>query len=199
MATLTGIWNDFAKLLEKANGLGEFRAERLVRMIEVAGGVAGNNPTYNDLVEKTGPCCNTLLNCSWLSGTNTGYSKVAMPCLTDKISKIFPDLRDQGKITHSLKSMLQQRIYGLACGYEDCNDHDSLRHDIALQTATDRSSSLASSPTLNRFENVSDRGFAVSSTKAMVEIFIESYKTPPKELIPIYINNYTKIRRIFFV
>jgi len=103
--------------------------------------------------------------------------------LTDKISRLFPDSRDQGRITHSLKSMLQQRIYGLACGYEDCNDHDALRHDVALQTATDRSTSLASSPTLNRFENVSDRGFAVSSTKAMVDIFIESYKTPPKELI----------------
>lgn len=49
---LTNIWHDFAAILEKASGLGEFKADRLVSMIEVAGQIAENDPAYNDLVEK---------------------------------------------------------------------------------------------------------------------------------------------------
>ena len=103
--------------------------------------------------------------------------------LTEKISSLLPDLRDQSKITHSLKSMLRQRVYGISCGYEDCNDHNQLRHDIAFQTASDRVDILASSPTLNRFENIADRSFAFSCHKVMVENFISSHKTAPKELV----------------
>lgn len=47
------VWNDFSAVLEKANGLGEFKADRLVQMVEIAGNIAGNDPAYNDLVEKT--------------------------------------------------------------------------------------------------------------------------------------------------
>ena len=50
---LASVWSDFSAALEKASGLGEFKADRLVQMVEVAGNVAGNDPTYNDLVEKT--------------------------------------------------------------------------------------------------------------------------------------------------
>lgn len=103
--------------------------------------------------------------------------------LTDRISKFLPDLRDQSKVIHSLKSMLQQRVYGIACGYDDGNDHDTLRHDIAFQTATNRTSTLASPPTLHRFEMLADRNFAISAHKAMVESFITSFDTPPKELV----------------
>ncbi|WP_404360524.1 hypothetical protein [Methylotuvimicrobium sp. KM1] len=50
---LASVWSDFSVVLEKASGLGEFKADRLVQMIEIAGNIAGNDPTYNDLVEKT--------------------------------------------------------------------------------------------------------------------------------------------------
>lgn len=50
---LASVWNDFSAVLEKANGLGEFKADRLVQMVEIAGNIAGNDPAYNDLVEKT--------------------------------------------------------------------------------------------------------------------------------------------------
>jgi hypothetical protein len=46
----------------------------------------------------------------------------------------------QSSCEHSLLSMLRQRIYGLAQGYEDLNDHERLRKNLALQTATDRDS-----------------------------------------------------------
>ena len=46
--------------------------------------------------------------------------------LTTKVSKIFPDQRDERYCIHSLLSLLKQRIYGIACGYEDLNDHDQI-------------------------------------------------------------------------
>ena len=49
--------------------------------------------------------------------------------------------------------MLRQRVFGLALGYEDVNDHAALRHDLALQTAAERDCALASPSTLSRFEN----------------------------------------------
>ncbi|MHB8829365.1 MAG: tetratricopeptide repeat protein [Syntrophales bacterium] len=48
----TDIWHDFAAILEKASGLSEFKVERLVSIVEMAGQLAGNDPAYNDLVEK---------------------------------------------------------------------------------------------------------------------------------------------------
>ncbi len=46
--------------------------------------------------------------------------------LTEQISDILPDDRNQANVLHSILSMLRQRSYGLACGYEDLNDHDSM-------------------------------------------------------------------------
>lgn len=45
------------------------------------------------------------------------------------------DPRDPDRITHPLRDLVAQRLYGLACGYEDLNDHDVLRHDPLMQTA----------------------------------------------------------------
>jgi len=103
--------------------------------------------------------------------------------LLEPISKLFPDDRNQSKITHTLLEMLRQRIYGIALGWEDLNDHDFLRHDLAFQTFVNKDSELASSPTLCRFENTANRKIAVNIHKQMVEAFIRSFKEPPKELI----------------
>jgi len=48
--------------------------------------------------------------------------------LTEKIARQFYDKRDQRKVKHNLFSMVQQRIYGIALGYEDLNDHHTFRH-----------------------------------------------------------------------
>ena len=50
---LSEIWKDFATILERAKGLGEFKADRLVQLIEIAGGIAGNDAAYKELVDKT--------------------------------------------------------------------------------------------------------------------------------------------------
>jgi hypothetical protein len=57
----------------------------------------------------------------------------------------------------SLLSMTRQRIYGMLAGYEDCNDHDTLRDDPVFKLLADRlpgDAALASQPTLSRFENL---------------------------------------------
>lgn len=103
--------------------------------------------------------------------------------LTTHAAKLLPDLRQQGKVRHSIRNMLRQRLYGMALGYEDLNDHDSLRDDTNLQTAVEHDSELASASTLCRFENGVGRETAVALNALMVETFIKSFSKAPEELI----------------
>lgn len=93
------------------------------------------------------------------------------------------DPRDPTRITHSLRDLLSQRIYGLCCGYEDLNDHDTLRDDLLMQTAVGRVDALASSPTLSRLETRATRAQAVALHGVLVEQFIASHKAQPEELV----------------
>jgi hypothetical protein len=45
-----------------------------------------------------------------------------------------PDERDQSRVVHSRLEQIAQRVFMIACGYEDCNDADSLRHDPLFKT-----------------------------------------------------------------
>lgn len=103
--------------------------------------------------------------------------------LTEGIAAVLGDDRRQASCLHDLRSLLRQRVYGLALGYEDLNDHQTLRTDPALQTAVDRDEMLASSPTLCRWENRADRETAWEVHRVLVEGFIASCKRPPKKLI----------------
>lgn len=103
--------------------------------------------------------------------------------ITSNLAKFFPDSRDQDKITHSLVSMLKQRIYGIALGYEDLNDQTNLRKCPALQTTVGVIEDMASASTLCRLENQADRKFAVEAHKIMIDSFIASHNKPPKQLI----------------
>ncbi len=103
--------------------------------------------------------------------------------LTASASRLLRDPRARGRCRHTALDQLRQRVYGLALGYEDLNDHGDLRHDLALQTAVDRVSSLASAPTLCRFEHWADRETAVALHEVLVERFIASFAAPPAELI----------------
>src|SRR3954462_712912 len=51
--------------------------------------------------------------------------------LTRALARVLPDPRDPDRIRHPLLTFLRQRVYGLCLGYEDLNDHDSLRQDLA--------------------------------------------------------------------
>jgi hypothetical protein len=103
--------------------------------------------------------------------------------LSKSLVKVLNDARQAGKLRHDLLSLLRQRIYGLALGYEDLSDHNTLRNDLALQTAVEKDDALASAPTLCRLENRSDRKAAADIHQVLVEQFIGSFKKPPKRLI----------------
>ena len=103
--------------------------------------------------------------------------------LSRAAAAVLGDPRDPARITHSLRGLLAQRIYGLCCGYEDLNDHDTLRSDLLMQTAVGRVDALASSPTLSRLETRATRAQAVALHGVLVEQFIASHKTVPEELV----------------
>ncbi len=106
-------------------------------------------------------------------------------------------------IDYSVHQLLAQRVYGIALGYEDVNDHDQLRYDPALAIALEKldfaespSAILAGKSTLNRLEYCPEtilqqqesRYHRIEANpeeikKAFVDIFLESYQTPPQQII----------------
>ena len=72
--------------------------------------------------------------------------------LMDAAARCIADPRNPLLITHDVRDMLRQRVYGLALGWEDLNDHGALRQDVALQTAVGVDREIASAPTLCRLE-----------------------------------------------
>jgi hypothetical protein len=103
--------------------------------------------------------------------------------LLAQAAKGMKDPRDPRRITHSQVSMLRQRVYGIALGHEDLNDHETLRNDLALQTAVGRVDPLASAPTLCRLDNRAERETALALHEVFFEQFVASYKEPPRELV----------------
>ena len=103
--------------------------------------------------------------------------------LTRDLNKVLHDPRRQKSCAHTQHELLKQRIYGLALGYEDLNDHDTLRDDLAFQTSVESDKALASSPTLCRLENRSDRQAAKDISILIVEKFIASFKKAPTRLV----------------
>jgi hypothetical protein len=103
--------------------------------------------------------------------------------LVAALDKVLVDPRHPVFITHRQVDLLRQRIYGLALGYEDLNDHATLRRDLAFQTALERDTELASAPTLCRLEQRVNRQAAVAFHQVMIEKFIASFAEAPTELI----------------
>jgi hypothetical protein len=103
--------------------------------------------------------------------------------LSRAAAAVLSDPRDPSRITHSLRDLLAQRIYGLCCGYEDLNDHDALRDDLLMQTAVGRVDALASSPTLSRLETRATRAQAAALHGVLMDQFIASHQRAPAELV----------------
>ncbi len=106
-----------------------------------------------------------------------------MPGLTDRAAKALTDTRRKASCRHSLLTMVRQRVYALALGYEDLNDHEELRSDPALQTAVDTDGPLAGASTLCRLEQGMGREDAMRLHEALVEQFIASFASPPRRLV----------------
>jgi len=128
--------------------------------------------------------------------------------VTQRLAACFTDHRDAELIEHSVVELLRQRVYGLALGYEDLNDHDDLMRDPLLALALgkkdvegaarsrerDRGKALASSSTLNRLELTPSDATAHSRYKKtvyhaerierlLIDLFLDSFPKPPQEII----------------
>jgi len=107
--------------------------------------------------------------------------------LIDAIDHCIPDPRNEFFLVHSQKTLLAQRIFGITLGYEDLNDHQTLREDPVFQMVSERGIKddlpLASPPTLCRLENRVDRKSLAAMAGVFVEQFIASHPAPPEEIV----------------
>ncbi len=103
------------------------------------------------------------------------------------LDQAIPDPRQPELIVHDQHALLAQRIVAIACGYEDLNDHLTLRDDPVLQLAAGRppepGATLASPATLCRLENRVDRAALVRIAAVLVDQFIAAHPEPPAHLI----------------
>src|SRR6516165_4582474 len=109
------------------------------------------------------------------------------PGLFQAIAAAIPDPRNPIFVIHDQQSMIAQRIVAIALGYEDLNDHQTLRADPAVQLAAGRAPGeeilLASPPTLCRLENRIERKTLIRIAEVLVDRFIASHPQPPEHLI----------------
>jgi hypothetical protein len=117
--------------------------------------------------------------------------------LLRRVAACFTDYRQPDRIAHRLEEMLAQRIYGLALGYEDLNDHEQLREDPLLGVLAgkrDLGEPLAGKSTLNRLERTPAGSPAAEryskirySSEALdallVDLFLEAHAQAPREIV----------------
>ncbi len=123
--------------------------------------------------------------------------------ITSHFTECFRDYRDLSYVNYSVHKLLAQRVYGIILGYEDVNDHDKLRYDPALAIALEQlnfidsnEGVLAGKSTINRLEYCPETIINQESSRyhkiehdpkeierAFVDIFLASYKKPPKQII----------------
>ena len=103
------------------------------------------------------------------------------------LNAVIADPRQPELIVHDQETMLAQRITAIALGYEDLNDHQTLRTDPALQLVAGQTPAqdkpLASAPTLCRLENRVDRATLVRMAAVLVDQFIAGHPAPPGSLV----------------
>jgi hypothetical protein len=114
--------------------------------------------------------------------------------LLPRLSDCFLDGRNQHLIEHTVAEMLAQRVYGIALGYEDLNDHEQLRKDPVFGILAGREepdTPLAGKSTLNRMEmgaGTKDRYKKITFWKdaideLLVKVFVESHGNAPAEIV----------------
>jgi len=118
--------------------------------------------------------------------------------LVERFATCFTDSRSPELIEHEVKTLVGQRIFGIALGYEDLVDHDQLRHDPTMAVLAGKLAArrkdcapLAGKSTLNRLELGGTEltryhriGWDAANIEALfVELFIEAHQEPPKRII----------------
>ena len=117
--------------------------------------------------------------------------------ILERFAGCFRDLRDATRRKHEVASLIRQRVLALCHGYEDLNDHDTLRHDALLALGCgleEPGDGLASRSTLNRLEltpataTEQDRYHKIvyddaAIERLLVEVFLDRYDTPPERIV----------------
>jgi hypothetical protein len=119
--------------------------------------------------------------------------------LVGRFAACFQDERRAGLIEHTVATMVGQRVFGIALGYEDLNDHDQLRFDPVMATLAGKLTAyrsdcapLAGKSTLNRLEHAprgqADRYRKITHDPAAIEalfvdLFLDAHDTPPRQII----------------
>jgi hypothetical protein len=116
--------------------------------------------------------------------------------LLSQFAACFRDFRNPLLVEHTVKSLISQRVMGLALGYEDLNDHDQLRHDPLIATLVEKADptrALAGKSTLNRLEltaegNGEDRYKRIVYDTAaidrfLVDAFLQAYQKAPERIV----------------
>ena len=100
--------------------------------------------------------------------------------LTQLLTDCVVDARQAGKIEHSIGDLVRQRLYAIACGYPDGNDAARLAEDPIQKLLIGRDpisgATLASQPTLSRFENAVQRSDLYRMGEALAECVIERHR-----------------------
>lgn len=104
-----------------------------------------------------------------------------------QLSEAIVDRRHPSYVKHSYETLIRQRVFQIACGYEDANDCNTLRHDPLFKAACDRlplsGLPLGSQSTMTRLENAVTRADLYRMTRALLDVFLDSYDTPPPALL----------------
>jgi hypothetical protein len=114
--------------------------------------------------------------------------------LLGRFAACFVDGRDPKRIDHPVQEMVSQRVYAMALGHEDLNDHEHLRHDPLLAVMSGRSdteTALSGKSTLNRLElsgKKQDRYKKIlcdteAVDRLLVDVFLESYSQAPDQIV----------------
>lgn len=114
--------------------------------------------------------------------------------IVSRLAGCFGDLREQSRVAHSVEELLRQRVFSLALGYEDINDHEELRKDPMLRLMAgkkDQEQDLAGKSTLNRLELGTGTAsrykkinyWSGAVDELLVNLFVESFSATPEELV----------------
>ena len=118
--------------------------------------------------------------------------------LVDRFAGCFSDRRDPRLVEHLVRTLVGQRVFGIALGYEDVNDHDELRHDPVMAVLAGKLQAwradcapVAGKSTLNRLELSRERPTRyhkiahdpAAIAGLLVTLFLEAHTTPPEEII----------------
>ena len=107
--------------------------------------------------------------------------------LTHDLAMALTDPRDPRRVAFTVEDLLKQRVYQIVAGYEDANDANTLRDDPIFKLMLDRlpesGDSLASQPTLSRFENRVSRTELYRMARVLLDHFIASYTKPPQVIV----------------